>query len=464
MKKTLFIICLTALLGTLPANAQVDFSRYVALGDSLTAGVASGSLHMDYQQTAYPALLAQQAGASVFEMPLISDPGIPHIWELVSLLGPTFETYPNGPIGMPINAEYALPYNNLGVPGSNLYDLLFTTGDITNLLQDPPIMDNAEHDLVLRIPMVPDPTDPTEMIDFTAITQAIALDPTFITLWIGNNDILGAAVYGTPLEGVTMRPLEGEYGFTNLYQQALGALATMTSADIVVINLPYATDAPIINTVSPFLTLADGSVVPIIGTNGPLDENCYVTLPGASWLAQYYDPLNGVFLPEDIDPVTGAPGYVLRPEEVAIINGRIDAYNAIIQATADAFGIPVLDFNDFLHRIATGEEEVAFGGWEPTTDFLTGGIFSYDGVHPEKVGQGLVALELIDLINEEFGASIPPFNMSHLMCSGGCENIPIVDPDKAHEAYTLEAFAQLLTYFPLLGEPTVSLDQGALAD
>ena len=42
-------------------------------------------------------------------------------------------------------------------------------------------------------------------------------------------------------------------------------MPALDTADIVVINLPYPTDAPIITTVPPFIQLPDGSVVPIYG-------------------------------------------------------------------------------------------------------------------------------------------------------------------------------------------------------
>ncbi len=60
MKKIIFATCLVALLTATPALAQADFSNYVALGDSLTAGFASGSLMSWYQMRSYPAILAQQ--------------------------------------------------------------------------------------------------------------------------------------------------------------------------------------------------------------------------------------------------------------------------------------------------------------------------------------------------------------------------------------------------------------------
>ena len=58
MKTTILAACLVALLAATPAMAQADFTMYAALGDSVTAGFASGSLMDWYQDRSYPAVIA----------------------------------------------------------------------------------------------------------------------------------------------------------------------------------------------------------------------------------------------------------------------------------------------------------------------------------------------------------------------------------------------------------------------
>ncbi|MBD3854361.1 MAG: hypothetical protein IFJ96_06225, partial [Acidobacteria bacterium] len=148
MKKTILTTCLVALLAAAPAMAQVDLSNYVALGDSIAAGMASGSLMDFYQERSYPAVLAAQAGSQGFELPLVSEPGFPPILELVHLV-PVPVILPVGLIpGLPVNAALPRPYNNLGVPTATLFDMIFTAGDINNLLAGN--TDNVMHDLILR--------------------------------------------------------------------------------------------------------------------------------------------------------------------------------------------------------------------------------------------------------------------------------------------------------------------------
>jgi hypothetical protein len=46
-----------------------------------------------------------------------------------------------------------------------------------------------------------------------------------------------------------------------------------------------------------------------------------------------------------------------------------------------------------------------------TTDFLTGGMFSYDGVHPTALGYALIAREWIKAINANYGATLPDIDL-----------------------------------------------------
>jgi lysophospholipase L1-like esterase len=429
MKKAILASCLVVLLGALPVAAQIDMSVYVALGDSLTAGFASGSLHEHYQQRAYPSLLAQQAGAGMFELPLISAPGIDAILHLESLSPPVILPSAATP-GMPINIDYPAPYNNLGVPGATLFDMLFTTGNVTNLMVGN--TENIMFDIILR-----DGVNP-------AINQAIGLNPTFVTVWIGNNDILGAAVTGTPADLVTMTPVEL---FQPMYAEALGALSQMTSADVVVLTIPPVTAIPFVTTIPPYLDTPIGRV-PLIGTYGPLPEDALVTLGASGLLAAGIGiPVelggSGLPLPEDIDINTGAYGVVLRPEEIAIINERVIALNEVIASTAAAFGYPVLDVHEIFSDIVQGELPM-FGTIELSADFLTGGIFSYDGVHPHNIGQGLIAMHLIDLINSAYGSSIPQVNMYAILQGETAKSA-----QQEEFVFTEEAFAQLQKIFPL---------------
>jgi lysophospholipase L1-like esterase len=429
MKKTILMTCLVALLVAAPAIAQVDLSNYVALGDSLTAGFASGALMDFYQDRSYPAVLAAQAGAAGFEQPLVSEPGFPPILELVHLV-PAPVIIPVGLIpGLPVNAVLPRPYNNLGVPGANLFDMVFTTGDITNLQAGN--TDNVMHDLILRDGI------------HTALEQAIGLQPSFITVGIGNNDELGAVLAATPIDGVTMTPVDQ---FALLYNNAIGALVTNTTADIVLMNLPYSTLIPFATTVPPFVDIPGLGLTPLMGTKGPLTPDSRVTLLAGGLIAQGYGLPGGPPLPEDLDFLTGEPGYVLRPEEIEIIDDRVDAFNAIIADVADTYGLAVFDTNAFFNQIAAGEAP-SYGGVEINAGFLLGGFFSYDGVHPQRIGYAMVADALAQFINAEFGNTIPRVNMAEVLFEGDWQT-PGIEPAAAKDVVlSREAFEEVYKLF-----------------
>ena len=407
-RKALLLGLAAALVGG-AASAQVDLSRYVALGDSLTAGFSSGSLTKSFQDYSVPALIARQAGVTNFQQPLISDPGIPQILKLNALvvnpaipggISPVIAATP-GATGMPLNATLATPYNNLGIPGANTADLLTRTGNITNLLTGHIDPSTIMYDLVLRDGQ------------HTAIQQALALQPTFVTVWAGSNDALGAVEAGIAIDDVTLTTTAT---FQQTYQTLLGAIKqNAPTAKVVVATiqqvLPYGT------ALKPYLiNPANGSHIPLIGANGMITEQDYLTLPAAALLAQ------GIGIPTQAGG-TGQPlpegyvdaqghlhaGVVVRAATFAKIMQRVTEYNTVIKATAQAMGYQVVDINAAYANWAANGYMV--GGIKLTTDFLTGGIFSYDGLHDQRLGYALVANEFIKVIDSGYGGKIPLVNL-----------------------------------------------------
>ena len=95
-----------------------------------------------------------------------------------------------------------------------------------------------------------------------------------MTVWIGNNDVLGAAVSGRAIDGVTLTPAPG-------LPRRLPALITAlraTGATVIAANLPDVTSIPFVTTVPPVVVnpatsqpvLVNGQPVPLFGPAGPL--------------------------------------------------------------------------------------------------------------------------------------------------------------------------------------------------
>lgn len=400
------------------SGAQVDFARYVALGDSLTAGVASFGLEESVQKGSYPALLARQAGvAASFQQPTVSFPGLPTTLELKALavtsqgISPTISPRPG--VGQPTNATLARPYNNLGMDGAKTADILNIKGAITNLAADLQRYAAGEvgkvvysADLVLRNGQN------------TAVELALAQQPTFLTVWAGNNDVLGAALVGVAMDGVTMTtPAE----FAQQYGALLGALrAGAPSAKIVVATIPDVTSIPYVFTVKPYLVNpATGQKIPLIGEAGLLTENDFLLLGASSLLARGIGiPVaaggTGQPLPEGkVDQNGLQAGVILRAAEVQAIRKRTAELNAIIRSTAAAAGARVVDIHAVFEDVHLHGRVV--GGVRLGSAFLTGGIFSYDGVHPQSLGYALVANEFIRVINGELGGNLPEVSLREFL-------------------------------------------------
>jgi long-chain fatty acid transport protein len=404
-------------------NTPPNFKTYVALGDSLTAGVSSASLVQTHQVRSYPALLAQQAGVADFQQPLVSEPGIPPELTLMSLLPATVIAPKAATPGSPLNLTLPRPYNNLGVPGATSIDCLSTTS-------------GGAHDLVLRGLG-------------TAVQEAIALKPTFITLWIGNNDVLGAAVAGEAIDGVTLTPTPI---FRAVYGQIVTALKS-TGATIVAANLPDVTNIPFVTTVPSVVVnpttrqpvLINGQPVPLIGPNGPVPPGSFVTLNATQYLAQ------GIGIPTGLGG-TGAPlpdNVILDPTKVAIIRDHVNQDNQAIADICQLANIPVLDINSLLKEFATTGRDV--GGIVYSSAFLTGGIFGYDGVHPTEMGYAIVANEWVRVINANGGSLSPVDLSSFVFSSPTAARVGVTASSQAPRPpieFSRAASEQLLALFP----------------
>ncbi len=364
-------------------TGQANFSRYVALGDSLTAAFSSGGLLDQVQNNSYPALISRQTGGSGFQQPTVSAPGIPALLDLATL-SPLVIAPRSANTGAPTNLNLARPYDNLAVPGFNVHDVLATPAGnaLASFILRPPAFQNA-----------------------SALQQALLLQPTFVSLWIGNNDVLAAATSGIVIDGVTLTPVadfERDYRAIVTAIRARGAqLAVATIPNVTAI--PFVTTLPyvVVNPATNQPVLVNGSPVPIIGPNGPLTASDRVLLSASAQLRQ------GVGIPTALGG-RGTPlgtQYVLSASELATIQARLAAYNNVIRTVANDAGAALVDINAIFADVAA--HGISYGGVDYNASFLTGGVFSYDGVHPTAFGYAFVANEFLKAINSKFGGKIP---------------------------------------------------------
>jgi lysophospholipase L1-like esterase len=409
---TAAVMLLTAVPG-FAARGSADFTRFVALGDSYGAGVESTSLNERHQQFSWPAVIARQAGAPDFQQPLVSFPGIGNELQLLNVVAFPPVIAPAAGTGQPINSTLPRPYNNLSVPGANVTDLTTIKGN-----ENPP-QGTAQSFARFILRGLGTPVD-----------QAIAQHPTFIAVWIGGNDLLGAVLSGTPK---ALTPVET---FRTSYNAMLDKLvAGAPNAGMVVGNLPTnATAVPVINTVAPVLInpatrqplLIGGNPVPLIadlgnGTVGPLPAGSKVLLTASSKIASGFGipPQLAAVPPFNALPNVGQPladTDVLTPAEITEITNRAVAFNDIISTAAAARNIPVADIKTLFDRWSAG---ITVGPFVLNGAFVSGGLFSLDGFHLTDIGYTLFANEYIRTINANYDTEIPLAGLSQFFANNG---------------------------------------------
>lgn len=413
-----------------PNTGSTIVTKYVAIGNSLTAGYQSNGLYQSAQLYSFPNLIAQQlrtAGASIgnFEQPYYSDPGTPGSdgkasrYEIISLAGPVIGPRGLAP-GSPINLALARPYDNLGIPGIVIASFL----DQTNFTSNPLVP------LVLRN---------SAGFPNSVFGQVKLLRPDLVTFWLGNNDVLGYATSG----GVSPSSPTPSVIFAALYSQAMDSLrSVLPTAKIVVANIPNVTAIPFFTTVGPKMAAGipagvylryqkhgNASVAfdstRLTETNAP-----FIPLTGSAYTAylgkgagqgggKWYRDKNYPALPAGIDtskpfgfhPQNPWPdALVLDLDEQVTAGNAVNDFNNTIRNVAAAKGAVLVDINGFFNGVKAHHYFVA--GQEFTADYVSGGLFSLDGVHPSSRGAGIIANEFIKVMNSSFGMNIPLVDIS----------------------------------------------------
>jgi hypothetical protein len=239
-------------------SGSADFSKFVSLGNSLTAGFSDNALFIEGQKVSYTNIMAQQfatVGGGEFKIPFMSDNiGGFKVGGTVFSSARLASTGGGAPVavaGTPsteilTSVAAAGPYNNCGVPGAKSFHLLAPTyGSPTGILAG-----TANPYYVRFAP----PNGTTSVVAYAA-----AQAPTFFSLWIGNNDVLGyATTGGDGTNPITPSAGPAGVGFDATYDALVNTMTSGTTpAKGVVANIPY------VNTV-PFFTFVAANPVPLV--------------------------------------------------------------------------------------------------------------------------------------------------------------------------------------------------------
>jgi lysophospholipase L1-like esterase len=229
-----------------------DFSKYVSLGNSLTAGYCDGALFIAGQELSYPSLLSQQfalVGGGEFKIPFMNDNVGGLLLGGFQIQGPRL--YFNGTGPAPVSGTTTTevsniltgPYNNMGVPGAKSFHLVAPGyGNVAG------VASGASNPYFVRFASSP---------GTTVLADAVAQSPTFFSLWIGNNDVLSYATSGGTGTNQLGNLDPATYGgnditdpnvFASVYSTLVNEL-TANGAKGVVANIPYVTSVPFFTTV-----------------------------------------------------------------------------------------------------------------------------------------------------------------------------------------------------------------------
>lgn len=425
----LAIGCKPNLEGFVPMAGDADFSSYVAIGNSLTSGYADNGLTRSGQENSFPAMLAGQfdlVGGGDFNIPYLpAGPG--NNGSGATQLVLTYLANCQGTVGVsPVRAAGSPaslatvaangPYHLLGVPGARAVDA--SSGLYSSL--------NPFLSRMVQSPGVS-----------TMLSEALRADPTFFTLWLGSNDVLGYALDGGTGDVDPAFPFPGD--ITSAAQ--VGASLTMMvdslvkrGAKGVIANLADITSIPFFTTI-PYngVMLTQGAADTLNGLYMQLGITNVTWTEGANpFVIEDTTVVSGNFrirhakrgelillsTPGDsircaqwgVDPRKAlADQYVLDAQEVGEIQSHTAAYNTSIRNIAATFDIGFADMNALMKKFSGG---IVYNGVEMNAEFISGGAFSLDGVHPNPRGYSLLANEIIKVINSKYGARLPDVDVT----------------------------------------------------
>lgn len=399
-----------------PSSGSADFSKYIAIGNSLTAGFADGGLYLDGQRVAFPNLLAEQmesAGGGEFTSPFFDDEHANGSGYL------KLESIQNSSPVL-VNVTEKLAYRDQD------NHLIKYTGTIQNL---------GVHGM--RVNLAFDPTfsqqnnyferllSQNEVGNKTYFDYATEKEHTFFSFWLGNNDVLGYALEGgviTPQNEMKARLTEKET-FETLYNDFIDKL-TENGQKGVLANIPDVTAVPFFTTITVTALLNAAKKVNSAITNLYIEDKTVLTSPFLGVRAATYEDLivltfpvdkmgvvNGYGFPYGLHPLNPIEDqYVLDRTEVALVKDYVKSYNNTIRNTAETRGLALADIYTLLNKVK--ETGLLINGAIMNASFVSGGVFSLDGVHLTPKGNAMIANQFIEAINKQYDSKLPELDVN----------------------------------------------------
>jgi hypothetical protein len=400
-----------------PQQGTANFTRFISVGNSLTAGFADNGLYLAGQLSSFPSIIAAQmklAGGGEFTQPLFSvaqkngsgyvryggltAAGTPNLIPVTTELGIRGQVTIAG-IPVTLYTKSTGDVNNYGVPGIKLRDVKFAPYGNFNGYFERLLTGNAG-------------TNNTTYLDFVT-----AKDFTFFSNWLGNNDVLSFATSGGTGDALTPKA-----DFNSLYSEVLDKL-TAKGAKGIVATIPDVSAAPYFNTVTVAAVLAGVNAVRpanipafttmFIATNAnaraaTTEDLIILPFPASTLMGA----LNSNGLPYGLHPGNPVDSrFVLDKDEVALVKDFTTSYNNSIKTLANAKGLAIFDANEYLNTLKGAGRVI--DGITLNTSYISGKVFSLDGVHLTAMGYAVVANEMMTQINLKYGSTLPRVNLGN---------------------------------------------------
>jgi lysophospholipase L1-like esterase len=246
--------------------------------------------------------------------------------------------------------------------------------------------------------------------------------PTFVSVWAGNNDVLGAATNAG--DSTLITPVAT---FQTEYTKIVDSVKA-SGASAILIGVANVTAIPFFSQGATYWAIKNGLVpgaafppaftvsnncAPIAtGIPGARGDSVLVPFPYGGALLTAASPPNNQ--PRNLD-CADTVAAVIVPKELVKLVTAVAAYNLFISGQATANNWAYLDPNPTLDSLRAIPAQVApfpaftnaLGQPNPCSANPFGLAFSCDGVHPTAATHLIIARHLVQAINTKYGSAIP---------------------------------------------------------
>jgi hypothetical protein len=435
---------------------NADFVKFVIVGDEFSSGYMDGALYDEGQANSIPAIIAGQlleVRKIYYNQPNINSMNgynerasqndqikgrFVYSYSTRDTIFPSIEST-LGELPTPYSGEKSL-LNNFSVPGIKIFQTL-----------DSRLVDNI---YFARFALYPG--------ESSVLSDAMFSEPTFLLLWLGNNDVLNYAMQGATgnnnpdqhPDQIGKTDLTPQEIFEQSFDEVMSYIEQNSNCQVLVINLPnflffpYFTAIPynfliVTNEERKYLTdfyRGFNEAIYLYNFGRPTEERrSFIDFPEDRLTHSIViedESLPDVFysdgtpipkirqieqnelvllsIPRDrirtpgLGTTIGVPDeYILQEMEISELEDRITSFNIIISNMVQKYSsmVTLIDMFSIVREFLFSRTVVDGVPLYPTMEL--NGAFSLDGVYFNQRGNAFLANKIVMHLNDRFDARIP---------------------------------------------------------